>query len=255
MYPATAFKYLERALQEGLGRRKFGSAEMTLVIEFFGDECVFCGSEAWNRWDHLVSAIAGGESVLGNMVPACQSCDDSKGSRAFDSWMMARASAKPDALWAADTAARIDRLRAYQRQFKYEATKAESRLSPERRAQFDELVRRTKELQREIEAFLRTPRDGGRVRDVTNEGAVARGGPSLSEAAILEIAAVRLERDGYLDYADFEELRPVGQTGNRYLFAVKLCLLDNGYRVHERRHRAEWGNCGYPGDNTHFHAA
>src|SRR5438128_636464 len=89
MYPATAFKYLERALQEGLGRRQFGSADKRQAKEFFGEplSCVYCGSNNWERWDHLVPAISGGESVLGNMVPACQPCDDSKGRRPFDSWM------------------------------------------------------------------------------------------------------------------------------------------------------------------------
>lgn len=255
MYPATAFKYLERALQEGLGRREFGSADMRQVKEFFGApiSCVYCGSDDWDRWDHLVPAISGGESVLGNMVTACQPCDDSKGSRPFDSWMAARAIARPDASWAADTPARIVRLREYQRQFGYVATKAESRLSPERLVQFKDLIRRAKELQRDIEAFIRPPKDGAKAREAAREDGVGQKGESLNEQDILEVAADHLEKDGYVVYDDFSVLKPVNQTGNRYLFRVKQCLLEHGYRVHERRHRAEWANCGYPGESTHFH--
>jgi hypothetical protein len=253
MYPATAFKNLERALQEGLGRREFGSTDMRQVKEFFGNSCAYCGSSEWDRWDHLVPAIRGGESVLGNMVTACQPCDHSKGSRAFDLWMAARAIAKPEASWAIETPARVERLREYQRQFGYVATKAESRLSPEQLAQFEALIQRAKELQRDVEAFIRPLKDEGIGGEATRED---RDGPrsvSLSEDTILEIAADHVEKDGYVVYDDFSELKPVTQTGNRYLFGVKNTLLVHGYRLHERRHRAEWDNCGYPGDNTHFH--
>jgi hypothetical protein len=253
MYPATAFKYLERALQEGLGRREFGSADMRQVKEFFGDSCVYCGSADWDRWDHLVPAISGGESVLGNMVTACQPCDDSKGSRPFDIWMAARAIARPE-LSAMDSPARIERLREYQRQFGYVATKAESRLPPERLAKFEDLIRRAKELQRDVEAFIRSPKDDGRAGGATREDRDGQRGKSLTDESILEIAADHVEKDGYVVYDDFSELKPVTQSGNQYLFRVKNWLLAHGYRLHERRHRADWSNCRYAGDNTHFHA-
>lgn len=150
MSPATVFKYLERALQEGLGRREFGPADMKQVDEFFGEplSCVYCGSSEWALWDHLVPAIAGGETVLGNLVPACQPCNDSKGSRAFDTWLATRP--------VSDREVRVELLREYQRQFGYIAGRAESRLSPGRLAEFEDLVRRAKALQSDIEKFLRS---------------------------------------------------------------------------------------------------
>jgi hypothetical protein len=251
MYPATAFKYLERALQEGLGRRDFDAADERKVVEYFRDSCVFCGDD-WERWDHLVPAISGGESVLGNMVTTCQPCNFSKGSRPFDSSMAARAIAKPDASWALDTPTRIDRLREYQKQFAYVATKAETRLTPERLAQFEDLTRRAKELQRDVEAFIRPPKDQVRAAETTRESRDGGEGESVTQS-IHEIAADHVERDGYVVYDDFSELKPVNLAGNRYLFRIKNWLLEHGYRVHERRNRGEWSNCGYPGDNTHFH--
>lgn len=75
----------------------------------------------------------------------------------------------------------------------------------------------------------------------------------MNERGILEIAAHHAEEDGYVVYDHFSGLKPVGKNGNQYLFVVKNCLLQHGYRVHERRHRTEWTKCGYPGRSTHFH--
>jgi hypothetical protein len=256
MYPATAFKYLERALQEGLGRRAFGSEDKRRVKEFFRDSCAYCDSDDGDGWDHLVPAISGGEWVLGNVVTACKPCNNSKGSRPFDTWMAARAIAKPDASWAAGTPARIERLREYQRQFGYVPTKAQSRLSPERLAQFEELVRRANELQRDIEAFLRPPKGEARAAEPTTEDGDGQGGesPRGIEKRVLEIAADHLEKDGYVVYDDFIALKPVDQIGSMSLFPIKLCLQKRGYGVHEGRYQAQWNGCGYPGRKTHFHS-
>src|SRR5687767_7943079 len=85
--PSFAFSYVDRAIREGIGRRLFGIAEQDLAIDFFGGEpatCVYCGSVDFDRWDHVVPVRAGGETVLGNMVPACQPCDDAKQHFAYD---------------------------------------------------------------------------------------------------------------------------------------------------------------------------
>jgi hypothetical protein len=75
----------------------------------------------------------------------------------------------------------------------------------------------------------------------------------MNEHRILEIAASHVERDGYVVYEDFEEQRPVNQTGNKFLFFIRRRLLEGGYQIHMRRNAAEWSNCGYPDDHTHFH--
>jgi hypothetical protein len=127
------------------------------AIEFFGEPltCVFCGSEKVTLWEHLVPVARGGETVLGNMVPACQPCNDSKHSKPFDEWLTQRAERNPDAPGAQDVAARIARLRAYAQQFEYVVTTPESRLEAERLLQVEELRRRAKELRADVEAFLR----------------------------------------------------------------------------------------------------
>src|SRR6266581_1192302 len=156
MYPAAVFKYLERALQEGLGRRDFGSTARKRAREFFGEPlvCVYCGSEEWKRWDHLVPAMSGGEAVLGNIVPACQRCDDSKGRNLFESWLPVRARALGPS-WVREVPGRIKRLHEYQERFGYKHTTRESTLSAERLSELEDLRRRANNLQRDVEAFLK----------------------------------------------------------------------------------------------------
>lgn len=75
----------------------------------------------------------------------------------------------------------------------------------------------------------------------------------MNEQSILKIAANHIEKGGYVVYYDFSELKPANQSGRWYWFPIKDCLLEHGYSVHESRHRADWNNCGYSGDKTHFH--
>lgn len=157
MTPSFAFGYLERAIQEGLGRRAFRIPEVERALAFFGEPitCVFCGGQKVTLWEHLVPVARGGETVLGNMVPACQPCNDSKHHKPFDEWLTQRAAKMPDAPGAQDVNARIERLREYARQFEYIVTTPESRLKAEKLLQVEELRHRAKELRADLEAFLR----------------------------------------------------------------------------------------------------
>lgn len=114
------FPTVERALADSLGRRAFGRREIAQVLAFFGDSparCVFCGSPDVRRWDHLVPVMAGGETVPGNMVPACQACDDSKGGTPYADWMRSSAPKSPTTRGIPDVEARIALLDAYVRHF------------------------------------------------------------------------------------------------------------------------------------------
>ncbi len=154
--PSFAFGYLERAIQEGLGRRTFRLPEVEQALAFFGEPltCVFCGGENVTLWEHLVPVARGGETVLGNMVPACQPCNDSKHSKPYDKWLLERAKKNPDAAGAQDVIARIARLREYAEKFKYVVTTPESRLDAQRLLQVEELRSRAKQLRVDVEAFL-----------------------------------------------------------------------------------------------------
>ena len=79
--PAFGFPYIsERALRESLGRRQFGQAEMQQVIQCsLAMKRDLCN----NPPVPFAEAKTYGETVLGNMVLACQQCDDSKGKASF----------------------------------------------------------------------------------------------------------------------------------------------------------------------------
>lgn len=62
------------------------------TVIFFGGECAYCGrtmkkGERLTR-DHLVPVADGGTTCQSNIVPACGSCNSSKGKREWHEWFM-----------------------------------------------------------------------------------------------------------------------------------------------------------------------
>jgi hypothetical protein len=153
--PAFAFSYVERAIQEGLGRRAFGALEMDLVGAFFGEplRCVYCDGIEVQRWDHLVPVFSGGETVIGNMVPACGRCDDTKRQVDFATWLRGRAERNFIPPQSAED--RIRHLQEYAARFGYQPPRLDGRLTAERKAQLSELRSRILALRRDIEDFIR----------------------------------------------------------------------------------------------------
>lgn len=71
------------AIRQRVHARKRGVAPLPviaqgLLMEQFGGCCAYCKTEPASTWDHVVPVVAGGETVPGNMVPACNSCNSSK---------------------------------------------------------------------------------------------------------------------------------------------------------------------------------
>lgn len=152
--PAFGFSFVLRALQEGLARRQFGQSEMTQIVEFFGApvECVFCGSSDVKRWDHLIAVTHGGETVIGNMVPACASCDDSKQHKPYQEWMTKRGLALNHSESEIDT--RIAKLEDYAKTFKYVHSSMHERLTNEERASLEEIQVEMSDLKLRIESLI-----------------------------------------------------------------------------------------------------
>jgi hypothetical protein len=134
-----AFSEISRAIQEGFARRQFGNAEIDQVLSFFGDppQCVYCGSPEVRRWDHVVPIRNGGETVLGNIVPACAKCDDSKQHRPFAEWMQGDAPLSPKSRGVQDIEERIARIRAYAQEFEYAHSRLEDRLKGEEKERLE----------------------------------------------------------------------------------------------------------------------
>lgn len=120
---ARGLYMLQRAMKEHLLDREFRTDHLRQAAEYFERVgirgCIYCGSEHVERWDHLIPVRSGGATCLGNMVPACQPCDDSKGGKVYTDWLRGRAPRNP----ARDDPTILDgvvqRVQAYQRHFNY----------------------------------------------------------------------------------------------------------------------------------------
>lgn len=70
----------------------FSHQEWKECLIFFGGECAYCGGtprkgQRLTR-DHLEPISAGGRTIQSNIVPACASCNSSKGAEDFKEWFM-----------------------------------------------------------------------------------------------------------------------------------------------------------------------
>jgi 5-methylcytosine-specific restriction endonuclease McrA len=52
----------------------------------WGNRCAYCGSETSLTLDHVRPKTRGGRDDIHNLVPACRSCNQAKGSSHWLSW-------------------------------------------------------------------------------------------------------------------------------------------------------------------------
>ena len=60
-------------------------ADIDSLLEYYGKKCVYCGREA-TGFDHLYPVSKGGEHTIGNLAPACGSCNSRKSNHPI--WVM-----------------------------------------------------------------------------------------------------------------------------------------------------------------------
>jgi hypothetical protein len=123
MSASRALYTLDRAMKERLLDRDFGTQHLRRALDYFSqagvEGCIYCGNKLVERWDHLVPVSLGGGTIVGNMVPACQPCDDSKGGKDFRAWLAGKAEKNPARGKPDVYAAVVTRVEAYQRHFNY----------------------------------------------------------------------------------------------------------------------------------------
>lgn len=91
------------------GQKRRGEPAPTLshqewkeALIYFGGACAYCGhtprkGERLTK-DHLVAISAGGATSQENIIPACSSCNSSKGAEDFKDWFMRQAFFSQDRL-------------------------------------------------------------------------------------------------------------------------------------------------------------
>jgi hypothetical protein len=72
------------------GTRPVGSFFMDEKSKLGSQWCGYCKTEPFTSLDHLVPQFSGGGHSADNLVPACKSCNSSKGKRDFLDWMVVR---------------------------------------------------------------------------------------------------------------------------------------------------------------------
>jgi hypothetical protein len=155
--PAFAFSLVQRCMLDGVADREFGKAQMEEVVAFFGDgepSCVYCGASPVERWDHLFPVMEGGDTVIGNMVPACRTCDDSKGGQKFDRWARGPASGSPQSRGVPDIEDRLERIWQYVRKYDHPAKTPDVRLHPDDYQEFALIGKELEQLRSKIEALI-----------------------------------------------------------------------------------------------------
>lgn len=70
----------------------FTHQEWKECVIYFGGECAYCGATTRKGQrltrDHLEPVSCGGKTIQSNIVPACSSCNSSKGAEDFRDWFM-----------------------------------------------------------------------------------------------------------------------------------------------------------------------
>lgn len=57
-----------------------------LIRECFGNRCAYCGRKLPLEQEHFIALTKGGEYTINNIIPACKSCNSSKGNKDFFVW-------------------------------------------------------------------------------------------------------------------------------------------------------------------------
>jgi len=81
--------------------------------------CAYCG-DGMTEWDHLRALVdkqkpTGHVSEIGNLVPSCGKCNQSKGNKPWKMWMLGPAPYSPKARGILDLIERIQRLETFER--------------------------------------------------------------------------------------------------------------------------------------------
>lgn len=107
------------------------------ILDEFGQACAYCGegASAANRGivaDHLIPVKEYGELVAGNTIPACQTCNDSRGKKDWRAFLTSR--------YPAAATERIARIEAHINRFGYAPATPETALTGDELAEYNAIL-------------------------------------------------------------------------------------------------------------------
>ena len=112
--------------------------EWATILKNFSHRCAYCGNvaSAANRGivpDHLIAVADFGELVAGNTVPACQTCNDSRGKKNWRDFLRERFPGKAEM--------RIGRIEAHIQRHDYKPCAPESSLVPAELSEYNAILK------------------------------------------------------------------------------------------------------------------
>jgi 5-methylcytosine-specific restriction endonuclease McrA len=81
-------KRKRKALLTGNGVYRVNQKDWAKELERHDHKCFYCKKEGTLTMDHIIPASRGGVHSVGNLVPACKSCNSSKRDRTIMEWRM-----------------------------------------------------------------------------------------------------------------------------------------------------------------------
>ena len=143
---------IDRAVKEAFAVR-CRATDLEQLHAYFKEDgqirCFYCDAPEPTRWDHLHAVARGGDTVPGNLVPACGRCDDSKQDRDVEQRARSTSPHRPPLERLPQLQARIA---AYRQTFPYEPSEFEAPLSPEQRASYQRFRAEIDTLRRHLES-------------------------------------------------------------------------------------------------------
>jgi 5-methylcytosine-specific restriction endonuclease McrA len=80
----------KQRVQQGIDNRNLSLRDPRQAFEHFGEACAYCGGTDKLTVDHYVPLSRGGMHAPSNIVPACLSCNCSKGAKNAETWYKTR---------------------------------------------------------------------------------------------------------------------------------------------------------------------
>ena len=93
---ATEGRARRRARLRGADVRVVSEKDWRRLVARYRGLCAYCQQVPWAHRDHVVPLDRGGRHSIGNLLPACQSCNYAKKTKTiveFRRWLLRRAAA------------------------------------------------------------------------------------------------------------------------------------------------------------------
>ncbi|WP_295872575.1 HNH endonuclease [uncultured Zhongshania sp.] len=150
--------HVSRGLREIVApRQTMPKKEWEEIKRSFSEKCAYCGKVALkeNRGivaDHVVPATEFGEFVKGNIVPACQTCNDSRGNKCWREFINTKQGS--------DLADRIAKIEQHLEANPYTAPTAETVLSAQELKKYKQLLEQWDAINAEAKELYNSKHNG-----------------------------------------------------------------------------------------------